>query len=323
MPRQARLDAPGTLHHVMVRGIEKRRIVSDEADRADFVNRMGELALDSGTGIYAWALLPNHAHILLRSSDAGISWYMRRLLTGYAIRYNKRHQRQGHLFQNRYKSIICQEEVYFQELVRYIHLNPLRAGLVADLNELERYAWCGHGVLMNRRGAEWQDCEYVLSRFGRTGTTARRRYRNFLAQGVKQGGLLEMEGARLARSGGGWFEVRSLRREDEGEFADDRILGTDDFTRRVLREAGNRARRQFSLLGRKERVERLIKEACEREKVDDRELRAGSRRGPVTLLRKQLIRLLVEEEGMTLASTARRLGISTSAVSKSLSRGRN
>jgi REP element-mobilizing transposase RayT len=121
MPRQARLDAPGTLHHVMVRGIEKRYIVDDNLDRENFVTRMGELCLETKTVIYAWALMSNHAHILLRSGPEGLSRYMRRLLSGYAITYNLRHRRYGHLFQNRYKSIVCEEDVYFKELVRYIH----------------------------------------------------------------------------------------------------------------------------------------------------------------------------------------------------------
>ena len=107
MPRQARLDAPGTLHHVILRGIEKRRIVDDVADRKNFVKRLGVLSADTNTRIYAWALMTNHAHILLRSSEIGLSEFMRRFLTGYAISYNRRHRRWGHLFQNRYKSIVC------------------------------------------------------------------------------------------------------------------------------------------------------------------------------------------------------------------------
>jgi REP element-mobilizing transposase RayT len=133
MPRQARLDAPGTLHHVIIRGLESRKVVGDREDRGNFVSRMGKIASDTETVIYAWALMPNHAHILLRSGPHGLSKYMRRFLTGYAITYNRRHTRYGHLFQNRYKSIVCDEDSYFRELVRYIHLNPLRAELVSWL----------------------------------------------------------------------------------------------------------------------------------------------------------------------------------------------
>ena len=106
MPRQARLDAPGTLHHVIIRGIEQRKIVNDDQDRQDFIFRMGTIALETETLIYAWALMTNHAHILLRSSPSGLPRYMRRLLSGYAISYNRRHRRHGYLFQNRYKSIV-------------------------------------------------------------------------------------------------------------------------------------------------------------------------------------------------------------------------
>jgi len=114
------------LHHVIVRGIEKRRIVDDRWDRRNFVSRLGQVASDTETDVYAWALMTNHAHILLRSSQHGLSRFMRRLLTGYAITYNLRHRRHAHLFENRYKSIVCDEDAYFRELVRYIHLHPVK-----------------------------------------------------------------------------------------------------------------------------------------------------------------------------------------------------
>ena len=167
MPRQARLDSPGTLHHVMVRGIEKRRIVDDETDRRDFVRRLGALAEETRTPIYAWALMSNHVHILLCSGALGLAKFMRRLLTGYAVSYNLRHRRHGHVFQNRYKSIVCDGDSYFTELVRYIHLNPLRVELVKDLKELERYPYCGHGTILGTPARQWQDCESVLAQFGR------------------------------------------------------------------------------------------------------------------------------------------------------------
>ena len=117
MPRQARLDRPGTLHHVIIRGIEQRQITDDDKDKNFFVDRMGGLALEMDTDIYAWALMNNHAHILLRNGPFGLSKYMKRFLTGYAVYYNRRHHRHGHLFQNRFKSIVCDEDVYFKEFV--------------------------------------------------------------------------------------------------------------------------------------------------------------------------------------------------------------
>ncbi len=320
LPRQARLDVPGSLHHVIVRGIERRRIVDDDKDRDDFVNRLGEIASDTGTIIYAWSLLTNHAHLLLRSSEVGISRYMRRLLTGYAIRYNKRHSRHGHLFQNRYKSIICEEETYFLELVRYIHLNPLRARLVEDMVGLEHYRWCGHGVILNRSKQEWQDCDYVLTRFGKTRKSARTAYREFVCEGAGQGSRPELVGGGLIRSLGGWFEVKALRKSGERELYDERILGSGDFVERIIKESSGPVRRQFSDFERREQITRLVNDYCGKEKVNIKELRSGSRRRPVAQIRKKLIRLLVEEEGVTLAEAARQLGISTSAVAKSLCR---
>ncbi len=113
MPRSARLDSPGTLHHIIVRGIEKRPIIDDDMDRNNFVYRMGRLSQGLKTPVYAWTLMNNHAHMLPRSGQAGLAAFMRRLLTGCAVVYNRRHRRHGHLFQNRYKSIVVEEDSYF------------------------------------------------------------------------------------------------------------------------------------------------------------------------------------------------------------------
>jgi putative transposase len=228
MPRQARLDAPGTLHHVIVRGIERRKIVDDDTDREEFVDRMGRIAQKSETQIYAWALMTNHAHMIIRSGPKGISHFMRRLLTGYAIRYNQRHHRHGHLFQNRYKSIVCEEDTYFQELVRYIHLNPLRAGLIESLSQLDRYPWSGHSAIMGRAERTWQDVDFVLSWFDSRAREARRGYRIFMEESASEGRRPELVGGGLIRSLGGWSQVISMRRHGEKSIADERILGGRD-----------------------------------------------------------------------------------------------
>ncbi len=179
MPRQARLDAPGTMHHVMIRGLEGQRIFRDTQDRKDFVTRLGDLSKQTGTRILAWCLLGNHVHLLLFSGPSGLSLFMRRLLTGYAQGFNRRHKRKGHLFQNRYRSIVCEEDAYLLELVRYIHLNPLRASLVRNLGELDRYPWSGHRVLLGREKNDWQERRYVLEQFHGREKEAIRSYRRF------------------------------------------------------------------------------------------------------------------------------------------------
>ncbi len=113
--------------------------MDDQWDRKEFISRLGRITRETRTAVYAWALMTNHAHLLLRSGPFGLSAVMRRLLTGYAIAYNRRHKRNGRLFQNRYKSIICEKDAYFRELVRYIHLNPLQTKLVKRFSELESY----------------------------------------------------------------------------------------------------------------------------------------------------------------------------------------
>ena len=323
MPRQARLDVPGMLHHVIVRGIEKRKIVDGTTDRKDFVSRMGQIAADTGTAIYAWSLMSNHAHILLRSSSFGLSPYMRRLLTGYALSYNQRHRRHGHLFQNRYKSIICEEDVYFKELVRYIHLNPLRAKLVKSLSELDRYGWCGHAVVMGKRKNDWQDRDYTLRWFGKTETKARSSYRKFIKKGIDQGRRPELVGGGLIRSMGGWSKVKSMRFSGMHESSDARILGSGEFVDYLLKKVDQKVKHQFPGQGRLKKVKQLIAKVCKQESINIKELKSSSRRGSISKIRSKLAISLVEKYGISLAETARQLGVSTSAISKTISKTRN
>ncbi|MBW2064197.1 MAG: transposase [Deltaproteobacteria bacterium] len=316
MPRQARLDSPGTLHHVIIRGIEKKEIVGDKYDRTDFVKRMGELAQETGTSIYAWSLMRNHGHILLKSGSSGLSKYMRRFLTGYAIGYNIRHKRHGHLFQNRYKSIVCDEDAYFKELVRYIHLNPLRAGIVKNMSALDRYPWCGHCVIMGRKKMQWQDRNYVLSWFGRQESEAKRAYREYVEQGIKEGRRDDLVGGGLVRTLGGWSQVLSLRRSKEEALSDERILGSGDFVERTLAEAENEVKYHLSINERRIKAEKKIHEVCKKEGASKEELQGGSRRGRISQIRAQLAIELTEDYGLTLAETGRQLGVSTSAISK-------
>ena len=322
MPRRARLDAPGTLHHVIVRGIEKRRIVNDVADRKNFVDRLGGLAVDTKTAIYAWAIMTNHAHLLLRSSEMGLSGFMRRLLTGYAVSYNRRHRRWGHLFQNRYKSIVCDEDAYFTELVRYIHLNPLRARLVKSLSQLDRYRWSGHGVLMGKIERDWQDRDYVLKWFGKKENEAKAAYRNYVKKAVGEGRRPELVGGGLVRSMGGWSVVKAMRRSGERELSDDRILGGGEFVERIIKEAEEKIKYQLSVSENPQKIDELMTKICKDERMSIEELKAGSRRKEVSEVRKRIEIESVKRHGVALAEVARRVGVSTSGVSKILKRAR-
>jgi len=241
MPRVARLDVPGLLQHVIVRGVERREIFADDSDRRRFLNRLSGLLEETETCCYAWALIPNHFHLLLLPTRFELAVLMRRLLTGYAVPFNLIHQRVGHLFQNRYKSIVCDKENYLLELVRYIHLNPIRSGLVKTMEELDRYPWSGHSVLMGFCSLESQEVDEVLEYFGSDLSRARGRYRDFISDGLKMGrrGDLVGEGGR---------EQQVIKRDgEEAVELDSRILGDRVFADRVLRNRGLSERGRISV----------------------------------------------------------------------------
>jgi len=320
MPRQARLDTPGTLHHVIMRGIERKRIVKDDLDRQNFISRMGTLALETETSIYAWALLSNHAHILLRSGPLGLSNYMRRLLTGYATFHNRRHNRHGHLFQNRYKSIVCEENAYFKELLRYIHLNPLRAKLVDTLANLNRYRFCGHAVILGRYQNEWQDRKYVLSWFGSNEDIARKAYHDFVHKGMSQGRRDDLVGGGLIRSQGGWTAVKSMRRLGIREKSDERILGSGQFVEKLIHEADHTRKEQFSTRERQKKAIAMIKDVCRKKKISYEALSTGGRCHKISEIRTHLAKILTEELGLTLTQIGHYLGVSPSAITKAINR---
>ncbi len=181
-----------------------------------------------------WALIPNHVHILLRIGQTPLTRIMSRLLTGYAVSYNRRYRRHGHLFQNRYKSILCQEDTYLLELVRYIHLNPLRAKLVKSLTESDEYPYSGHSALMGTVQREFQSTDYILQQFGKKLPSARRAYRAYVEKGIAQGRRPELVGGGLIRSAGGWSAVKAMRRAKDHMKSDERILGDGEFAQSIL-----------------------------------------------------------------------------------------
>ena len=315
MPRSARLDAPGVLHHVMGRGIEKRRIFLTDEDRQDFLSRLGLLAEGDCLKVYAWALLPNHFHLLCKTGKIPLALSMRRLLTGYVVRFNQRHNRNGHLFQNRYKSIVCQEDSYLMELVRYIHLNLIRSGMVKGLGELNRSPWSGHSALMEYQRREWQDTEYVLSYFGR-GVGRRRKYVRFVEEGMKMGQRRELVAGGLIRSMGGWSGVLALRRRGEKTASDERILGDGEFVERVIGEWNEVGRANLRLTGVRKSLSLLAQQVCGNLGVTVEELRSGSRRWVILKAREEFVQVAVKGLGYSGAEAARYLGVTGSCVTR-------
>ena len=318
MPRHARLDTPGALHHVMLRGNNRGDLFVDDLDRKKFLDRLGQVVENGKCSVYAFALMSNHVHILLRSGNIGIATVMRKLLTWYAIYFNRRHRRTGHLFENRYKSILCEEDPYFLELVRYIHLNPVRAGMVADMNALDRYPWSGHRVIVGKETFRWMDRDFILLQFGKTKGKAAEAYSAFISAGFSMGQLPHLVGGGLVRSLGGWSKVASLRQHGATEQGDERILGSSAFVMTVLREAEEKLRRQVKAGSAGDTMPHLINEECRRRGINPREVQRGGRRTKASEARTAIAYRAATEFGLPAAEIARHLGVTTASITRAI-----
>jgi REP element-mobilizing transposase RayT len=321
MPRQARIDAPGAIQHIIVRGIERKNIFRNSADRSNFLARLSTIVTETQTTCYAWALIPNHVHLLLRTGNIPIATVMRRLLTGYAVSFNLKYQRHGQLFQNRYKSILCQEDRYLKELLRYIHLNPLRTNLVSDLKTLDRYRWCGHSAIMGKTACDCQNIEYVLKLFGNTIARARRNYRAFVSKGIAEGRRNDLTGGGLIRSLGGWHQVKALRKIGIRFKCDERILGNSEFVEQVLKEAEDRLERRYAFEAKGYDFDQVIQRVAQVLNINVFDVMKRSK-DPQTVKARSLLCFWANRElGMTTVAISQRLKISQSAVSRASMRG--
>ena len=321
MPRRARIDAPGALHHVIVRGIERRNIFEDDTDRVNFLDRLGNVLSDTGTRCFAWALIPNHFHLLLRTGLCPLSTGMQRLLTGHAINFNRRHRRSGQLFQNRYKSILCQEDTYLLELVRYIHLNPIRANIVTGIKSLDKYRFCGHAIVMGKKKNDWQDVDYVLKLFDRKKSTARRRYRIFVEKGIEDGKRPDLTGGGLIRSIGGWSMLKSLRRSNVHYKSDERVLGDSDFVEQVLTAADESLERKYCLASEGYDISKVADRVAEIFSIKPEEIFQPGKQPIRVKARGLLCYWATRELGETMTELAKRLKMTQPAISMSVQRG--
>ena len=168
----------------MVRGIEKRLIFVDDEDRLRFLERLGTVVRETRVRCLAFAIMPNHFHLVVETGPTPLSRVMHRLGTAHAMDFNRRHDRVGHLFQNRFKSKLVRDDAGVLAVVRYVHLNPVRAGLVKSLEALAVDPWTGHSALMGRLRAEFLDAWAVLSLFHPQERAARRELVSWMERGL-------------------------------------------------------------------------------------------------------------------------------------------
>jgi putative transposase len=279
--RPQRFDWPGAAHHVMARGIEGRSIFLDDRDRADLLDRLCEIVPECGAKFYAWAFMPNHVHFVIRSGPVSVSRLMQRVTTGFATRFNLRHDRVGHLFQNRFRSRLVSADDDLQGLVRYVHLNPIAAGMIADLDGLASWPWSGHGALTGQRAAwEFEDASGSLELFASDVVAARGGLRRWMQEGI----------AALATP-----EEYGVRAE-------------------AVRPATTRHPLESEL-------EVLIERACRYYGASSEELRGGVRTERVSCARAVVCHVAVVRWRMSHARIAKRVGVSAAAVGKALARG--
>lgn len=307
MPRMMRFEHPGSLVHIMARGINGLAIFVDNEDRNEFIKRFAHCLGESGYRCLCWCLLSNHYHLFLRTSEIPMSSVMRPLNGGYARWFNRKYKRRGYLFQDRFKSVLCQDMEYARQLIRYVHLNPIRAGAVTSLAALRKWAWCGHGYILNVSGAKgrgFQDRNEVLRRFGKTPEDAIISYLNFLQEGIDEerpemsGRLSESEAFEIAGSNKGWPAV----------------IGDSEFARIAMQRhevAAWRRHRQADYSG---VLENIVSEVCRHFEINHDYFFRKGRMNTLSVARECFCYRAHYEEKIPFAVIARFLGITVTPV---------
>ena len=321
MPRHRRLEIPSAVYHVIARGLERRAIFKDNADREEFLRRLAESLNSNGSKCYGWVLMPNHFHLLIRTGANPLSTLMRKVLTGYAIYFNRKYKRHGYLYQNRYKSVLCHEETYLLELVRYIHLNPLRAGIVKDMDALNKFPWSGHAVILGTHRAPFQTTGEILERFGTGTVAARNKYLAFISDGMKMGKRDDLSGGGLRRSAGGWQGVHALKRAKEYWRGDERVLGDGEFVNHVLKISDEKMARKEQFKKDGWDIKRLVKRVCEVMGVREEEIIKRGHNNTISAARALVAYWGYRELGISGTEIANYFCITRPSVSTAIKRG--
>lgn len=322
MPRIGRLHIPGGCYHVMGRGLERRCIFDGVDDKEDFLTRLGISLARIDARCLAWAVMSNHYHLLIKVDVQPLSKLMAPLLTGYAINYNFRHKRSGYVFQNRYQSILCDEDEYLLQLLRYIHLNPWKAGMVRDLTALDNYTFTGHSGLSGRHVQDWQSIECVLSLFSGDRKDAMTSYHQYIADGINSHENINFAGGGLIRSYGGWESLQNMRREHEVRIGDERISGKTEFVESILNADVLGVETQTENIRNGWDVALLIKAICQHYDVTENMLSVRGRMSNLSKARQLFAYLAITELGVSSMKVGCKLKIGQSGISKLVQKGR-
>jgi len=304
MPRKARVTIPGAIHHVMSRGIEGCAIYRNDYDRQFFVNLLARAMERSEYLLYAWALMDNHYHLVVRINDFPLAAFMRSINSPYAQYFRKSTRLRGYLFQDRYKSIATQDQRYIEELVRYVHLNPLRGGICKDLPSLNHYPWCGHSAVMGNRPCTFQNTTDVLRKFGTNQAEARERYLQFVKQGTgEQTPFIE--------------SVRQCNQEIEtNQSTSCWVIGNKEFVKEALTKANDSRIRVAQHAVYRKSLDELATEICSHFELQPDDLLIKGRKSARSRARKAFAFAAYRKLNFKVADIAGFLKVSSAAVSK-------
>jgi putative transposase len=288
MARKPRIEIPGGLYHMITRGNNRRRIFRSHDDYLKFLLFLESQKAKRPFYLYAYCLMPNHVHLLAEMQDDPISRVMQALLTAYSQYHNRKYRKVGHLFQGRYKAILCQTDRYLAELVRYIHLNPVRAKMVA---RPEDYEYSGHRAYLGLDSSGLVDAEPVLRHFGANKRKAVEVYTRFVNAALGQ--------------------------ESQSEYylaAEGRMLGNDEFLHEVKHRIGDYVLSRDKRV-RKADLEGIVKAAEKATGLERKEFCSNSKNRQLVLVKEAII-VIGRESGIRTREIAEVLGLDPSAVSK-------
>jgi putative transposase len=311
MPTKKRISVPGAIAHIMARGIDGTDIFRDDADRRFLLEQL-TLCLDkTGYLCYGWSLMSNHYHLIVRCSERSLDELMRATHSRYAKYFNKKYKRRGYVFQDRFKSIISQDQRYLEELIRYVHLNPLRAGICPTIEELDRYPWCGHSVLLGKISHRFQTTGAVLKRFGSNVKSSRKRYRDFITEGIK-----------TVKSD--WI-IDAVRQSNAGVDKKDRpecwVIGDQSFVQSVMTKNEQRLRTR-SVLRKKWSIQDVFSYLAKEHNLKPSDLEKRSRLTRISICRQKCAYICCRIIGYSIEDVADYMNISNPAVSWAINRGK-
>jgi REP element-mobilizing transposase RayT len=310
MPRKARINHPGLSHHIMTRTFNDLLLFRDDADREFYLSCLFRRIRETGFLCYAWVLMDTHIHLLIRTTEDLLWKLMKPLHSDYAHYYNRKYERRGPLFSDRYKSIATQDQNYLEQIVRYIHLNPVRAGICKTVDELDRYPWSGHRLVMGGENSGFQDVCHVLRRFGEETNVARAKYREFIEAGLTAADDDGIHSIIRASNGA------KRDRNDVGTW----VIGDPDFQKSVIEK--DRQNRLTLARCRRENIslDDVLKKTARKMGVEAHLIRQRSKRTPQADAR-MIFCFLARELGFPTLETGNFLGIQQAAVSNAARTG--